>query len=195
MGASRAAILTLSVVVEGGLLALAYGIGALIDVDPFGALEAEAWSAGALGTLATLPMLLGFWLSMRSAWSPLRRIRELLEQSFMPLLARCGALDLLLISVLAGVGEEALFRGVAQVALGGWLGEHAGLLLASLLFGLAHAVTPAYVVIATLMGLYLGWLMQYSGGMIAPVVTHALYDFVALAYLSARRASEPLSAP
>ena len=147
----------------------------------------------------TLPPLVLFLVSMRSRWAPLLRIRELLRDSFMPLLAGCGPLDLLLISLSAGVGEELLFRGVLQPGLSVWLGPGAGLALASVVFGLCHAVTVAYFVIATLIGGYLGWLMEHSGGLLAPVVTHTAYDFVALLYLqrelSATRASEPAAAP
>jgi membrane protease YdiL (CAAX protease family) len=44
-------------------------------------------------------------------------------------------------------------------------------------------VTPAYLVLASVMGLYLGMLFVHGGGLLAPVVTHALYDFGALLYL------------
>ena len=57
------------------------------------------------------------------------------------------------------------------------------LLLASLLFGLAHAITRTYVVLATVFGIYLGWLWTASGNLLVPIVAHALYDFVALSAL------------
>ena len=182
----RLRILVLTLLVEGGLLLLAYLLGWLVAAPPFARRATDSGGALLIGLLATAPMLGLFALSMGSRWSPLVRIRQLLLDDFMPLLSESGAPDLLLISLLAGIGEEALFRGVIQVALADWLGVGLGLAITSLLFGLAHAVTFGYLVLATCMGAYLGWLLQYSGGMIAPVVTHALYDFVALLYLRRR---------
>src|SRR5262249_54526611 len=64
---------------------------------------------------------------------------------------------------------------------GPWL----GLAAASVLFGLLHAVTPTYAVLATLMGGYLGGLWMATGNILAPIIVHALYDFVVLYYLLA----------
>ena len=76
-----------------------------------------------------------------------------------------------------------LFRGLIQGALGRWLGPGPGLALASLCFVLLHPITPAYVVIASLMGAYLGGVWLASGNLLVVIVAHALYDFVALLIL------------
>ena len=60
--------------------------------------------------------------------------------------------DLIIISLLAGIGEEFLFRGVIQVKF--------GIVFASVLFGLLHFVSPAYAIVTTVMGFYLGILFQ-----------------------------------
>ena len=83
----------------------------------------------------------------------------------------------------AGVGEEVLFRGFLQGALGQWLGTGPGLVLASVVFGAAHPVTPAYVLIASVIGVYLGGLWLVSGNLLVPMLAHGLYDFVALLML------------
>jgi hypothetical protein len=44
-------------------------------------------------------------------------------------------------------------------------------------------LTPTYAALATLIGLYMGVLLVVSGGILAPIVAHAAYDFVALWYL------------
>jgi membrane protease YdiL (CAAX protease family) len=80
-----------------------------------------------------------------------------------------------------------LFRGFLQAWLETMLGSLGGLLVASFLFGAAHPITAGYVVIATLMGGYLGWLWQASGNLLVPIVTHALYDLVVLRLLVSRR--------
>ncbi len=83
--------------------------------------------------------------------------------------------DLIVISLLAGIGEEFLFRGVIQVKF--------GIVFASILFGLLHFVSPAYAIVTTVMGFYLGVIFQKSGGLLAPVIIHFLYDLAALVYL------------
>ena len=83
--------------------------------------------------------------------------------------------DLIVISLLAGIGEEFLFRGVIQVKF--------GIVFASILFGLLHFVSPAYAIVTTVMGFYLGAVFQISGGLLAPVIIHFLYDLAALIYL------------
>jgi membrane protease YdiL (CAAX protease family) len=103
--------------------------------------------------------------------------------------------DLFGISVLAGVGEEALFRGLVQDTLAAWMPLGVALALASLLFGLLHAVTPTYAVLATLMGAYLGGLYLWTGGLLAPMVTHGVYDFAVLLYLQYGPGSDQVPLP
>ena len=52
----------------------------------------------------------------------------------------------------AGIGEELLFRGVVQALLERWLGPWIALGVASILFGLVHALTPTYALLAAFAG-------------------------------------------
>ena len=54
---------------------------------------------------------------------------------------------------------------------------------ASLIFGLLHAVSLPYMVWATLMGAYLGWLLQFTQNLWVPIMTHTLIDLVGLWYI------------
>jgi membrane protease YdiL (CAAX protease family) len=54
----------------------------------------------------------------------------------------------------------------------------------SVVFGLAHLITPLYGVLAALVSVYLGWLFLEYENLVVPMVTHAMYDFVALVYLA-----------
>ena len=169
------------------------GIGVLLGwfcgVDPFAHL---AWRNPlrllfhlACGTAATLPMLgLLLWIR-RSRFRGFRALRELLHEQLVPHFADANAFEVAWVSLAAGLGEELLFRGflleafskfVDPQTFGGWL----PLLLSSLLFGLAHAVSWTYLGLATGVGLYLGILLTISGSLWVPVTTHAVYDFVAL---------------
>jgi len=76
-----------------------------------------------------------------------------------------------------------LFRGVLQTSIAAWLGIPWGVVHASLLFGLFHPISLTYMVIAAILGLYLGTLMLVGGNLLSVMVVHALYDFAALGYL------------
>jgi membrane protease YdiL (CAAX protease family) len=131
-------------------------------------------------------MLLIYFIFLRLPYRPVVRIRELVDEVLRPLLGSCTVLDLALLSLLAGVGEEMLFRGVVQPALGNWLGVWPALALASLLFGLLHPINLLYIVLASLFGCYLGWIYVISGNLLGPIVAHALYDFIVLVYVVRR---------
>ena len=76
-----------------------------------------------------------------------------------------------------------LFRGVLQGTISRWIRAEIGLVAASGFIWLAHLITPMYALVAGLMGIYLGWLWQASGNLMTPIVTHAVYDFLALCCL------------
>ncbi|MEX2476692.1 lysostaphin resistance A-like protein [Marinobacter sp.] len=87
---------------------------------------------------------------------------------------------LLLLSILAGIGEELLFRGAVQ----GWLLEHSGapiaVLVASVIFGLVHYVSFTYFLVASALGLILGTAYVLSESLVLVMVWHAVYDVIAL---------------
>lgn len=182
---SRRRILGLALAFELGLGVLALPLGWLFHVDPFAGLRV-GWGTTAWGVVACLPLVaLLPWL-VRSRWKPVADIRELLERDFLPLFARSRSVDLALVAAAAGLGEELLFRAVLQTAAAVAVGPVPALVGASVLFGLAHAVTRAYAVLATLVGAYLGGLYLWTGELWLPVLAHALYDLVALRVLLAR---------
>lgn len=137
----------------------------------------------AAGVAFAFPLLAFFGWAMHSRLRPLAQIRELLDERFVPLLGYWSVGQIALLSLLAGIGEEALFRGSLQAGLTPALGPLAAGALAAVAFGLGHAITPAYAVLATLVGALLGWEAHVTGGLLAPILTHALYDFIALLYL------------
>jgi hypothetical protein len=82
------------------------------------------------------------------------------------------------VSLAAGLGEELLFRGAVQAEF--------GVVVASLLFGLAHVGgrdSFVFGVWVAVMGFGLGGLAYVGGGLLAPVVAHVVYDAAAIGYI------------
>lgn len=185
----------LAVVFEGGLGLLALALGWWLGCPPLEAFRCTL-SEACWGALAGLPMLVLLFVSVWYPMWPFSDVLRVVDELLVPLFRDCRVADLALISALAGLGEEMLFRGVIQEVVAGWVGGPAGpwvgLVVAATLFGLAHAITPSYVLLAALMGLYLGWLWIVTGNLLVPVTAHAVYDFIALVYLiKVRRRDRP----
>lgn len=109
---------------------------------------------------------------------PVRAIRRLYQDTLRPLFAEVGPLEIVGVSLVAGVGEELLFRGAVQAEF--------GLVAASVLFGLAHIGGRSSVVFGlwvAVMGFGLGGLAHAAGGLLAPIVAHTVYDAVAISYI------------
>lgn len=178
----RRDVLLLAVGFEGGLALLAWLLGWLLGQPPLGKAHWTARDLG-LGIAATLPLVLGFAICVRWPIGPLARIKSFSDEFIRPFFRPCTWYDLAGISIVAGFGEEMLFRGLLQEGLGHRLGTGYGLAIASVLFGLLHLITPTYALLATACGAYLGGLFSLTDNLLVAIVPHALYDFVALTYL------------
>ena len=82
----------------------------------------------------------------------------------------------LLIYLVIGVPEEFLFRGLLQNLLTHWLGPRVGLVVASVIFGLAHLPDPRYVLLAAMAGVAYGLVYARTQRITASAITHALVD-------------------
>lgn len=184
----RSDLMRLAFLFEGGLVVLAVIFGWLTDTRPFGHLEVTA-SDAAIGVLTTLPMLLSFVWMYRSRLTAFQRIREFLIETLGPTLAQTRWFDVIVLALLAGFCEELFFRGFLQVWLSQW-GVWVGLIGSSFIFGIVHAVTPTYFMLTFVAGLYLGGVfLQCDSNLLAPMIAHALYDYVAfLVIVAAARA-------
>ncbi len=167
---------------EGSLAGLAWGLGWILDEPFWNHCSWDVRDAG-LGLAASVPMLLLFWACLHIPVGPLARIKRIAEEFIRPLFSGCTVLQLASLSLVAGIGEEFLFRGALQGALGRDWGTGLGMAAASLLFGLVHALTATYVLLAALLGAYLGWLFLLTGNLLPPIMAHAVYDFLALLFL------------
>lgn len=183
---------------EAFLVFLAVGLGWLFGFSP---MERLRWDISGLGwgLVATLPALLLFWLCLICPWKPLAEMTRIVDRRIVPMFRDCRVGEMAAISLLAGIGEELLFRGLLQGGVanyvGGLPGIWLGLLVGGVVFGLAHPVSKTYAIIITLIGFYLGGLYLLSGNLLAPITTHAVYDWLVLVYLTrvrSRRDTEPV---
>jgi len=166
-------------------------LGWIADIDPFADLHFSE-SAIAYGVIGTIPLFLLFLTLEQMQTESLLKIKNMLFETLGSNLHRYHWTDLLILASIAGLSEELLFRGVIQPWMESSWGLTAGLVGSNIIFGLAHAVTPLYAVLAALVGIYLGLSMDYAGdrNLLLPIVIHGLYDFLAfIALLRAYRAS------
>jgi len=165
---------------EGSLILVAVVLGWIAEVDPF---EWIHFSETAIlyGLFGTLPLFIIFLAMQQMPFSSVKQIRQILLDTLGPSLHRYNWADLLVLAVIAGVSEEILFRGLIQPWMENAWGMTAGLIVSNILFGLVHAITPLYAVLATSVGIYLGLFLDFGGerNLITPIVIHAVYDFLA----------------
>ena len=138
----------------------------------FGSLKLTAyyaWPLILMAIIVSLPMI--------NKIPPMMEIKlKLQSPPFGPWILQAPYWHFAIVSLLAGLSEEWLFRGVLQTSLGFYL--------SSFLFAVCHFLTPAYFVVAGIMGLYLGLIFDASQGNLLPVIViHAVYDFVVLSLL------------
>jgi len=179
-------LVVLAVVTEGGLGVAAVAIGWLVGFSPLELVAVDVKGV-CFGVVAALPMVGALVLCGRLPWWPFSDVAHVVDRLLRPLFAQCSLAELALISALAGIGEELFFRGLLQAGLAQWIdagwGVWVALAVSSLLFGLLHPLNGAYVLLATVMGVLLGGLLVVSDNLLVPIITHGLYDFLALVWL------------
>ncbi|MFZ2403821.1 MAG: CPBP family intramembrane glutamic endopeptidase [Methylobacter sp.] len=176
---------------EAGLILVAMILGWIANIDPFETLHFSE-SAIAYGIAGTMPLFLLYLTLEQLQTESVVKIKNMLFETLGSGLHRYHWTDLLILASIAGLSEELLFRGVIQPWIESSWGMTAGLLGSNIIFGLAHAVTPLYAVLATLVGIYLSLSLDYGGdrNLLIPIVIHGLYDFLAfIALMRAYRAS------
>jgi hypothetical protein len=135
------------------------------------------------GLVACLPMLILLVAVSNSRWLPLVQLRRQVETLVREIFSGSSWLEIAMICFAAGLGEELLFRGALQPWVARLSHPTVAIIVVGLLFGLAHSLSVTYFVVATLIGCYFGWLMEAYDDLVAPIVAHAVYDFVAIAFI------------
>ncbi len=183
---------------EAGLGLIAILLGRWFGHDPLATVDlgrplSELLTAGLWGMAAALPLLLGLVLVDRQP-GLFVEFKQSVAKVVLPLFDGLSLVEISLISAAAGVGEEILFRGLVQGGLTAWFDHPVGwlpaVLVAAIVFGICHRLNTTYAVLATVIGVYLGWLFHQTNELVVPIVAHAFYDFVAILYLR-RHADRP----
>ena len=163
------------VLVAGLIIYLRHSAGQISFVLPATAqLAIGVPLGGALGVVIS-------YVALRSVW------RASVIDGVLPLRAvTAAAWSIVVVGILAGVGEELLFRAALQPWIGIWW--------TSLLFGIAHSGTArlheglslgkvVYLLFAVGAGVMLG-LLYGSAGLLASIAAHASYDIGTLSVLA-----------
>lgn len=170
----------LSLAVVGGLLAWATGVPIAGVLRPAG-----GWpTAIAWGLMATVPLVPLLVVMLRCRWRPIAWLRRFVGRFIRQMLGGATWWQLLAVSLAAGIGEEVLFRGALQPLLVRYTTPLAGVVIASLLFGVVHAASWSYFALAAAVGAYFGGLVVWRGEIVSAIVAHAAYDFLALTVIA-----------
>ena len=175
-------VIIFAVFFEAGLAPFSLFLGWLLRHPP---LAHFVWSFhdALWGAAAAVPLIALFLAILRWPVGPLAKLAEFCEEEVGPLFDKSSWSELALVALSAGVGEEMLFRGVIQSTFSDWMAAGWALVLVSVLFGVLHPISLPYVFFAGFLGFYLGAIWIYQGNLLTVMVTHALYDFIALGYL------------
>ena len=177
------------VILEGGLVLVAVILGYLLAGQPLLNPIRLDLDGLATGLAATLPMVAYFVFSLSRFGQNIagfQKIYRLLHEILSKAIIELPPWKLIVLGMSAGIGEECLFRGVLQPVFEGWLPEVNSILtpevnailVTGIIFGLLHALTPTYFIIATLLSIYCGFLVNYTGNLLTPVLAHGLYDAI-----------------
>ncbi len=189
---------------EGLLILIALGLAWFGLYDHLQPLSEIQWPelviSFGVGLAATIPLGLLMWIMLSLPFAWVREFNLLVDRDVAPLFRNMTIPEIFALSLMAGLGEEILFRWSIQggvetlltVKVGGTMATVIAIMVASLLFGLCHAISAAYMVLTIIIGGYLGLLMTYSGSWITPAVTHFVYDFFAILVIS--RLKKPIAA-
>ena len=124
---------------------------------------------GALGTLFLSVAVSQFVIEPQGMKQVIEVVREPHEL----------VLSLLLLSVLAPIVEELVFRGLLYGWIAGRWGGTAGLVVSSLAFAAAH-YEPAHVILVLPLGFLFGWLRRRTDSLLPSLFSHVMNNGFAL---------------
>ena len=90
---------------------------------------------------------------------------------------------IVLISIGAGIGEEALFRGGLQTLLTDYIGPLGAITVASAVFAAIHLSKPPIMALIFAIGVLFGVVYWATGSLLIVMIAHTVYDIFALDWL------------
>lgn len=186
-----------AVLVEGLLVGLAIGFSflGLFDHGQYLSEMSKAllvsWKGASwllAGVASSIPLIVCHWIIEKTQPAFYQPMRRLVENFFYPMFARSSWVELLIVSLVAGFGEELFFRwclqgGISSMlasSLAPWAVGSISILAAGVAFGLCHFVSNTYFIMATVAGIYFGVVMVVFDSWVVAAVAHALFDLYAL---------------
>lgn len=140
-----------------------------------GRLGMFALPAGLLAGVLLYAACLGL---TRSAWLDVPSVRQL-NQLLHTLFQRFTWRDILIVSLLAGVGEELLVRGALQSWLISVSNPLIGIVVASVIFGCMHWLSYTYVIATLVLGVLFGVGLFFTQSILFVIAAHTAYDILA----------------
>lgn len=171
----------------GAMIALGLIIAWLAELPPPWALDPHPWRP--LAQLASgacfglFVVALSRWLTARFEWA------SALDEAMRAMIGARTGVEVAWMALMSGVGEEWLFRGALQPALGQWTGLPIACAAIGLLFGAMHVGAPwrtylPWTLMAIVMGWALGALTIASGSFVPAVIAHITINGLNLRQLS-----------
>ena len=180
-------LVAIAIACEAALGVIALGVGWFLERPPLAQISWTVTGVG-YGLAATAPLVVGLLLAIWFPAGPIARLEGIVRQLVTPLFGGATIWELMAVSTAAGWGEEMLFRGLIQSGLAQLSGQPwLAVAIASGVFGAVHPITRTYVVMAAVIGAYLGWLLLFTDNLLVPIIAHATYDFVALVYFQRQK--------
>lgn len=153
------------------------------DVAGFYAFDhSEIWQGVALGLVLSAIAAASFVALPRLT----DRLVRYQGETYFFLKDKLSAPAIVWVSLCAGVGEEAFFRGGMQTLLDSWLGPMPAILISATIFALVHMAKPAVAIIIFAIGALFGTIFWYTDSLAIVMIGHAVYDVFAIAYLQHR---------
>lgn len=132
--------------------------------------DKRTWSpVSAAYLILSVISLLAFSFMIDFAISFMPWLPNLMENTFDTLQA--GWLGILVISVFGPILEEVLFRGAITTVLLKKYSPAKAIILSALIFGIFH-INPVQIFVATLIGLFLGWVFYKTASLVPCILIH-----------------------
>lgn len=173
---SRNSIIAISIVLESALLLGAAAwiyLGQIMLIPKFQfSISAILWGLAVAAVSTTVSILC---VTLGKRLPIFAELQKMNEEFLIPLVSMLSPFDILFLSLLSGFCEEVFFRGLMLPQL--------GLFTSSIVFGIFHDPLfkqKAYVILASLAGVALGYVYQQTGSLWSCITAHAVHNFIAM---------------